>query len=128
MVLAGPETTKKLKKMLSKFRGLCESLHPANYLPSGIPVVKISPESERTKDAIAKARKAVEEDQKDDAAKNVEKTEQDGGKVKPETTEKSEESATAETGSSTSKKREREEDHDTEVSTEAKKSKVEAEV
>lgn len=114
--------------MPSKFRGLSEFLHPADYPPSGIPVVKISPESERTRDAIAKARKAVEEDQKDDTAKDVEKTEQDGGKAKAEATEKAEETVRAETNSSASKKREREEDHDTEVPTEAKKSKVEAEV
>ena len=110
---------------MSFLRFLAACIHFANHHSSGIPVVKISPESERTKDAIAKARKAVEEDQKDDAAEEVEieKKEQD---PKVETSEKVEEIVKVDAeASNTSNKREREED--AEVS-EAKKSKVDAEV
>lgn len=106
-------------------RFLAACVHFANQRSSGIPVVKISPESERTKDAIAKARKAVEEDQKDDAAKEVEikKKEQD---PEVETSEKVEENVKGYSEASTiSTKREREED--AEVS-EAKKNKADAEV
>lgn len=83
---------------------------------SGVPVVKISPEIERTKDAIARARMAVEEDQKDDAAQEVEKKED----TKYERLEKVE-AVKADIEPSTSTKREREDD--AEVS-EAKKSKM----
>jgi hypothetical protein len=90
---------------------------------SGIPVVKISPESERTKEAIAKARKAVEEDQKADSTKDVGKTEQDGADRKIESATKAEERVQEAAEATNGKKREREEDAEVSVS-EAKKSKV----
>lgn len=103
--------------------GVLHSVQHANYKNSGIPVVKISPESDRTKEAIAKARKAVEEDQKDDAAKDIQRTEQDGTESKVDTANKVEESINANVEATAGKKREREED--AEVSG-MKKSKVDA--
>ena len=105
-----------------RFLAACN--HFANHHFSGIPVVKISPESERTKDAIAKARKVVEEDQKDDAAEEVGSEKKNGQDPTVETSQKMEESGKVDAeASTTSKKREREED--AEVS-EAKKSKLDA--
>ena len=95
---------------------------PTDSHHSGIPVVKLSPESQRTQDAIAKARKAVEEDQKDDAAQDVEKTEQDGTEPKVDTANKVEESIKADVEASDSKKREHEEDDG--VEQESKKARV----
>ena len=94
----------------------------ANTDYSGIPIVKTSSESQRTQDAIAKARKAVEEDQKEDAARDVEKTEQDGTEPKAGTANKVEKSIKADVEATDSKKREREDDSGED--NEAKKTKV----
>ena len=87
-------------------------------LPSGIPVIKLSPESQRTQDAIAKARKIVEADQKEDAAKDAEKKNVDEMGAKPEESVKADVEVTVGAG----EKREREGDDG--KPTETKKSKV----
>ena len=118
------EERKKKKRTQSMFQAFVRlfRLSLANTDYSGIPIVKTSSESQRTQDAIAKARKAVEEDQKEDAARDVEKTEQDGTEPKAGTANKVEKSIKADVEATDSKKREREDDSGED--NEAKKTKV----